>query len=235
TKYGIDSEIASRLPRRSTVWLTWSEIGELLRHGGRLPAVDRFLWKEFAKMLKHIGIPMLPSISPAALRRLRLLNRFVGGYASNYEYGVVSASVMEILTLAIDRMEIHRDSEWSALLKSGWRPYARVWAVRDKYDNPSVLADVGYIKWYAKGSVYERSLTLRLECGEKPRVVTLAGWGLRVDGSLDWENRPLERFTPSQSARLFSLPIHKAIRQAKPTMRKTLSRFKRSKYYKCKD
>jgi hypothetical protein len=200
TKYGVDSEIASRLPSQNTAWLTWSEVGGLLQHPQRrLSALDRLLWKEFAQMLRYREIPMLPAISPSALSKLRLMSRFVGNFASeDYYCGVVHADVIRTLKSAIDRLESHRDSEWATLAKSGWKPFARVWADWDINDEAFVHIDVGYVRWHQKGLVCERSLRLRLECTNKPRVVIIAEWGQRIDGNLNYDdNRMLDSKGPS--------------------------------------
>jgi hypothetical protein len=147
TKYGLEGEIASRFPRQSTVWLTWSEMGALPRHDRRLSSMDRFLWKEFSKMLEFNGIPMLPCVSRAAWKKLRLLNRFALGN----EFTRLHADVIATLKAVIDCAVVHRDSEWGGLAKQGWKPYSRVFAERDENSEASVFAKIGFFKRCSRG------------------------------------------------------------------------------------
>lgn len=226
TKYGKDGELLRCLPRRKTIWLTWSELGEQYQCAAR-SQVDRFLSEEFSAMLKRYGIGDVRPLTEGDWQKLAQINK-LASVKSDFALHIDS---VDCLRVVMERLVAHRDAAWASLGQEGWMPVCRafLWPEVDDDDGPHVTIEAGYYLRQAMKHVRERSLWVGLNCSQKPvlftsRVVIYKGGDFDYEDDLTW--------SPRKTFMLFQSPISEAEEMVRAKMARALGSFRRSRFYK---
>jgi len=225
TRWGVDEALSQHIPK-DTVWLTWTEIGELCASRRNTSAVEQFIRKEFIAMLEENDISLVPSVSVSGWKKISLFNDFGTSKSSKH----LHYDAFKVVNNLITRMRIHADYSWSSLASEGYKPYAHAYVTRDK-DVPYTTIAVGFFCPGAK-KVYDRYVALELNCATQ-KLSVYGGWDIKkghADYDFDWE-MVLHEWTPKATLNLFNQPIYKALAKNRSILNRGLKKFKRTKYF----
>jgi hypothetical protein len=228
TKYGVDPYLLKLLGRKA-VWLTWSQVGEVMSSCRRLSMVDNYLIKEFLNMLSHIGIQRIEALTKNSWNRLHLISNFISSHSDeerlHYDH-------IETIQKIFNRLIVFRDASWSGLANSGWTPYAEMYAYRSKDGDPETNICTGYYHKGSKASVNYKWIQLLISC-ERRRMEICGGWKpkkSRQEYDDDWYEE-IGHWTPVESFNFMKIETHDACAKICEKMHSALQIFKKSKYY----
>jgi len=227
TKYGVDSELARRLPRR-TAWITWSELADSIKNANRGSALDRFLREEFLKMLKQNDISFLEPLGTAEWKKISQLGKFSLNNSESLNFNAINA-----VRAILNRLVVLRDAGWSELSELGWTSYAKIRRYDDE-EPKDVAVDVGFYQWKTKRLIPVRWIYLSLSCVTPHKLFIYGGWSpKRIHPAYEhtcWKT--FYRLDPRLTRRMFSGTYEEAREIVKRPMAKALGAFRRSKFYK---
>jgi hypothetical protein len=201
TASGIDSELKGLLPESHTTWLTWAEIAEMAIRPAHRSKVERMLCEQFYQFLQYRGIPMAPSISAGAFRKLSIFNRLVHGERDSLHEGGIHA----VETVAV-RLQVFAETAWAPLAR-GMNQFDRIYSYRDA---GSVEICSGFYRSYpTRSAVAERYISIGVDCSDL-RMFVYGGWKLRRNHEeyrSEDRGEYLKRWTKPQTQSFFTSPL----------------------------